>query len=311
MQSDYQYDVAISFAGEDREVADQLAHALTEKGAKVFYDIFEQGDLWGKDLFDHLADVYSRKAKYCIMLLSEAYAKKAWTKHERQHAQARAFASDEEYILPVRLDDAEIPGIAATLGFLDLRQLGLEEVVRLTMQKLGIASSAATGGTSEAYQADPMSTKRQIPIPRVKREFSDRDRDEFLRGAYDHIESYFQEALGQLEGSAPQIETDFQKIDRFKFTAKIYLAGNTKQQCRIWVGGPTSSSSISYGEGRSMLDNDNSMNDWLSLEDDNGCLGLRASGFGSLLGASDQTALMGHEDAAEYFWRRFVQCLDW
>jgi hypothetical protein len=67
--------------------------------------------LFGKNLYTHLSDVYQNQARYCVMFLSKHYAKKAWTNHEREAAQARAFREHEEYILPVRLDDTEIPGM--------------------------------------------------------------------------------------------------------------------------------------------------------------------------------------------------------
>ena len=56
-------------------------------------------------------DVYREKARYCLMLVSAAYAAKVWTTHERKSAQARAFSQSAEYILPVRFDETEIPGL--------------------------------------------------------------------------------------------------------------------------------------------------------------------------------------------------------
>jgi hypothetical protein len=48
--STLEYDVALSFAGEDREYAEELANALRGK-ANVFYDGFEKAKLWGEDLY--------------------------------------------------------------------------------------------------------------------------------------------------------------------------------------------------------------------------------------------------------------------
>ena len=50
---EYKYDVALSFAGEDRFYVDQVATILKEQGVSVFYDEFEEVDLWGKDLALH------------------------------------------------------------------------------------------------------------------------------------------------------------------------------------------------------------------------------------------------------------------
>lgn len=46
----YKYQIALSFAGEDRFVAGKLARLLSDRGISVFYDEFEQTSLWGKDL---------------------------------------------------------------------------------------------------------------------------------------------------------------------------------------------------------------------------------------------------------------------
>lgn len=130
------YDVAISFAGEDRPVAQELAASLVLNGLNVFYDEYEQADLWGKDLYTHLSKVYKDESKYCLMLISENYAKKQWTNHERRAAQARAFAESSEYILPLRLDDSEIEGVLDTTGYLDIRQFPVEKVVESLITKV-------------------------------------------------------------------------------------------------------------------------------------------------------------------------------
>ena len=64
----------------------------------------ERVDLWGKDLYAHLTDLYENRARFCIMLVSQYYAAKLWTIQERRAMQARAFSEQREYILPVRLD---------------------------------------------------------------------------------------------------------------------------------------------------------------------------------------------------------------
>lgn len=134
--SAFQFDVALSFAGEDREYVDTLADRLRTHGVKVFYDRYEQPTLWGKDLYEHLDHVYQRAARYCVLFASEHYARKVWTNHERKSAQARALRENEEYILPVRLDDTEIPGLRSTVGYIDARSTTSDELVDLILQKV-------------------------------------------------------------------------------------------------------------------------------------------------------------------------------
>jgi len=97
--------------------------------------------LWGKDLYEHLAWVYKDAARYCVMFLSRHYAKKLWANHERKNAQARAFREQKEYILPVRIDDTEIPGIPETIGYVDSRKVSIEQICELLTEKLNLGAS--------------------------------------------------------------------------------------------------------------------------------------------------------------------------
>lgn len=128
------YEVALSFAGEDRGYADAVAKALRERRVRVFYDKYEAVALWGKDLYVHLDDIYRKQAKYCVMFLSENYRKKLWTNHERESAQARAFEEHSDYILPVKLDDTEIPGVRRTVGYIN--RLPPKKLAELIVKKL-------------------------------------------------------------------------------------------------------------------------------------------------------------------------------
>src|SRR5258708_1039058 len=60
----YIYDVALSFAGEDRNYANALAEALRHRQLNVFYDEYEKTTLWGKNLYTYLSDIYQNKAHY-------------------------------------------------------------------------------------------------------------------------------------------------------------------------------------------------------------------------------------------------------
>ncbi|MCY1237851.1 TIR domain protein [compost metagenome] len=131
-----EFDVALSFAGEDRAYVEMVAEQLIARGITVFYDRYEEADLWGKDLFEHLSDVYRHKAKYTLMFVSKHYAKKLWANHERRAAQARAFSEGGDYILPARFDDTEIPGLLPTTGYLDLRHRSPAEVAVRIAEKL-------------------------------------------------------------------------------------------------------------------------------------------------------------------------------
>ena len=136
MERVVEYDIALSFAGEDRQYVDDVANILKSHGVSVFYDKFEEANLWGKNLYDYLNDIYQNKARYTIMFISEHYNKKLWPNHERQAMQSRAFQENQEYILPARFDETEIPGLFPTVYYISLRDKPPSDFAKIIFKKL-------------------------------------------------------------------------------------------------------------------------------------------------------------------------------
>lgn len=135
------YDVVLSFAGEDREYVEAVSEALTSAGVSVFYDKLEDANLLGSNLYGHLSEVYLKRARFTVMFISHWYEEKRWTNFEREQAQARALMESKEYILPVRFDDTEIPGLPPTIAYVSANERSPEEIAGLILQKLESASS--------------------------------------------------------------------------------------------------------------------------------------------------------------------------
>jgi hypothetical protein len=133
---EFKYDVAFSFAGEDRKYVEDVANVLKEKGIRIFYDKFEIVDLWGKDLGIHFDYVYRKSAKYCVPFISKYYKEKVWTTYEIKSAISKAIETNEEYILPARFDDTELPGIRPTIGYINLKDYSPNEFADLLMRKI-------------------------------------------------------------------------------------------------------------------------------------------------------------------------------
>jgi len=134
--STFDFDLALSFAGEDRTLVETYSALLKPNGIQFFLDSDQEADLWGADLYVKLDEIYRLRAMFCVIFISKHYAVKRWTNHERQSAQARAFKENKEYILPVRLDDTEIPGLRETVGYIDLRKTTIENLAALTVEKI-------------------------------------------------------------------------------------------------------------------------------------------------------------------------------
>ncbi|HWC15362.1 MAG TPA: TIR domain-containing protein [Actinomycetota bacterium] len=147
--ADFEYDVCLSFAGEERSYVEMVAGGLKEHGVRVFYDDDETVKLWGKDLAEHLDYIYRKASRYCVMFVSEAYARKPWTRHERRSALARALEEESEYILPARFDDTDLDGLPPTIGYLDLQQYAPATLVDFLLEKLGITPKGDSEGDGQ------------------------------------------------------------------------------------------------------------------------------------------------------------------
>lgn len=133
---DFKYDVCLSFAGEDRTYVEMIAHGLKAGGLRVFYDADEPGELLGKELTEHFHYIYRQASRYCVMFISAAYAAKPWARLERRSALERALEEQGEYILPLRFDDTELPGLRSTIGYIDLHEFSADAVVELLVEKV-------------------------------------------------------------------------------------------------------------------------------------------------------------------------------
>lgn len=136
MNREFFYDIAFSFAGEQRDDARNLYEKLTSKNLKVFYDESQLANIWGKDLYQYLSDIYQNKARYSVIFLSRDYANKLWTKHELKALQARAFKESEEYILPIRFDDTELPGLLPTIAYIKWTDYTPDQISELIYKKI-------------------------------------------------------------------------------------------------------------------------------------------------------------------------------
>lgn len=115
--------------------------------------------------------VYSQAARYCVLFVSKSYASKVWTNHERKSAQERALCQHEEYILPVIFDDTRLPGLPATISYVDARVTSPEELAQLICEKIGpITRTTYRGGgpqgndgvTSDWFEEELISINAEV-----------------------------------------------------------------------------------------------------------------------------------------------------
>ena len=133
-----QFQVALSFAGEQRDYVERVARGLQERSIAVFYDGFEEVSLWGRNGTEAFDKAFSQQAAYVVMFISQAYVAKAWPRHERRVILSRAIQEQREYVLPVRFDDTPVNGLPEDVIFLRANENTPEELVVKIAEKLGI-----------------------------------------------------------------------------------------------------------------------------------------------------------------------------
>ena len=166
------WDVALSFAGAQREYVERVASALKARGVRCFYDADEQVELWGRHLAEELPRIYAEESAAVVVFVSADYAAGGWTRLERRAAFSRAVAEAGAFVLPARFDDSELPGLLDDVVSVDLRGRTPEQFADLVAARLGgLAASPAgrpraqsSAGWPLAEVADPFALEVHRPV---------------------------------------------------------------------------------------------------------------------------------------------------
>jgi len=101
------YDFALSFAGSDRNIAEELFHLLQDHELNIFYDKNEQHRILAENVEDYLGPIYKSEASFVLVLFGPDYPRKIWTKFESDQFKDRF---GEKAVIPIWFSSAE-PGV--------------------------------------------------------------------------------------------------------------------------------------------------------------------------------------------------------
>ena len=106
---DYEYDFAISYAGEDVDIANKIKKSIREISGdySVFLASDEQVTLVGLDGEIFFQELF-KYSKQVIVLFSENYKRKDWARYELAVIQQR---DENNRFIPIKLDDVNIIGL--------------------------------------------------------------------------------------------------------------------------------------------------------------------------------------------------------
>lgn len=303
-----------SYSHKDEALRDRLEvhlSALRREGAiSTWHDRrITAGDALGQQIDEQL-----ERADIILLLVSPDFLASDYCHDvEMQRALAR-HAEGSARVIPVILrpcDWQHTPFAhllaAPTDGKPITRWPDEDEAFLEVVRQIRAALPGADQPTAVIAQPVPSSTARQTLGPgprssnlRLRKQFSDADRDRFLDDAFAFMERFFENSLAELSERNDGIEGRFKKIDAAHFTAVIYEGGTTRAQCAIRLGGPFGRGiSYSHSTGGS----GNSWNEMLTVENDEQRQFLRSMGI-SMTGERDQKLSL--EGAAEFYWSMLI-----
>ena len=139
---------------------------------------------------------------------------------------------------------------------------------------------------------------------RIAKRFSDQEKDTFLDTAFEYISNYFEGSLEELSLRNPEVTYNFKRLDSQTFSATIYINQEARTQCMVFYGAGNTFSKYSISYSNTISAHRNSMNDGLSMEEDESMLYLKPS---MNMGHNRMDERLTHEGAAEYFWGKLIE----
>jgi TIR domain len=189
--------------------------------------------------------------------------------------------------------------------------LNVVQAIKAALNELGKKPSQPTPVVKSETRPWDESVKESLGGPRssnlrVRKEFTDLDRDRFLHEGFEFIAKFFENSMQELVARSSGLDQTFRRVDVNRFTSAIYQNGQKICRGSASIGdGLMGRDSIAY----SMDDNPQhgSMNESVSVKNDDQSLYFQALGMQSG-GGRDKQKLTA-QGAAELFWELFIHPL--
>jgi hypothetical protein len=155
-------------------------------------------------------------------------------------------------------------------------------------------------------QGQPVHERPRSSNLRLKKEFTDFDRDRFLHDTFDYMAKFFDASMEELAARNQGIQVRFQRLDAQRFSAVVYQDGKTVTECLVRVGGLGGRSpSLSFSHSANAPAG--TLNEMLTVESDTQAMYFKPMGMQFHRGQRDSQ--LSEQGASEYFWELFIERL--
>jgi len=322
--------VFISYSHRDEELRNKLEKHLAALRHQGLIETWHDRRIVAGQDFENEISENLEKADIILLLVSSDFIASDYCYGVEMGRALERHDSGEAHVIPVILRPCYWQGLPfgrllatptdgqAVTKFPDQDE-GFLEITK-AIHKAAEAQNVARGSDTRGANAGPSTQPSSNPVSRptaptihretrsgnlrIKKQFTDQEKDQFLDDAFEFIANYFEGSLAELEERNPEIKTRFKRSDSNHFTAAIYTNGNLASSCRIWMGGRYFSNGIAYSV--SERGDDSSMNESLSVDEDGYTLFLRPMGMFIRDPAHQK---LTHEGAAESYWTKLIEPL--
>ncbi len=313
--------VFFSYSHKDEALRDQLeTHLALLKNQGLIDAWHDRRILAGSEVDDSIFDKLN-SADVILLLVSADFLSSSYCySREMQRAMER-HAAREARVIPVILRHCDWHG--APFGKLmaapqdgkpitawpdrDEAMADVAKQIRKAVEAAGATSSASKAFATPATVQRAPSSGLLDSLPRssnlrLKKEFSEQDKDEFVRSTFEFICKFFDGSLQAVGERNPDVTGRFERVDSRHMAALLYRGGKKIAECSVRLDGFGRDNGIAFSHDASSRQG--SFNELLNVHADDQSQFLTTMGM-SFGGGREKR--LSEEGAAEFLWELFIK----
>ena len=167
-----------------------------------------------------------------------------------------------------------------------------------TPSRAASRTRAAPAQSTEIGAAKPRSSNL-----RLKKEFTEKERDDYLRSTFEFVCKFFEGSVEAIGERNSDVTGTFERIDSRRMAAILYRGGKKIAECSVRQEGLTRNNGIAFSHDASGTHG--SFNEMLSVEANEQSMYLKSLGMAWSVGGRDKH--LSQEGAAEFYWELFIK----
>lgn len=134
------FDVSFTFAGESRDVVEQVVDELGKIRDidGIFYDNNYISQLARPSLDILLQDIYRNRSKLIVVFLCEKYQEKKWCGLEFRAVREMIMERAIDRIMYIRMDAGNVDGVFSTDGYIDGTKFSPQQIAKFINERLNL-----------------------------------------------------------------------------------------------------------------------------------------------------------------------------